>query len=141
METSNNAITVSTTVNEPVEKVWEAWTNPKHITKWAFASEDWHAPYAENDLRDGGTFKTTMAAKDGSFSFDLGGTYTRVEPYTHIEYLLGDGRNVKIAFNKTIQGTEIIETFDPEKENPTDMQRDGWQAIINNFKKYAESLA
>lgn len=140
METNTNAITVSTIVSEPVEKVWEAWTRPEHITKWTFASDDWHAPHAENDLKVGGKFTTTMAAKDGSFSFDFGGTYTLVAPFDRIEYTLDDGRKVTISFKKSTQGTEIAETFDPERENPADMQRDGWQAIINNFKKYAESL-
>jgi len=141
MDAENKTITVSTTVIAPVEKVWEAWTNPKHITQWTHASDDWHTPYADNDLRADGKFKTTMAAKDGSFSFDFGGTYTHVEPYSFLAYQLEDGRKVEISFKKTTQGTEITENFDPETQNPVDMQRDGWQAILDNFKKYAEVLA
>ncbi|TDO22313.1 SRPBCC family protein [Pedobacter duraquae] len=141
METEKNVVTVSATVNAPVEKVWEAWTNPKHIMQWTHASEDWHSPYADNDLQAGGKFKTTMAAKDGSFSFDFGGTYTRVDPYTAIEYTLDDGRTVKISFVKDFEGTEITEIFDPESQNPVSMQQEGWQAILNNFKKHAEAIS
>ncbi|TPG35493.1 SRPBCC family protein [Flavobacterium pectinovorum] len=131
-------ITVKTTVNASKDKVWEFWTLPEHITKWSFASPDWHTPYAENDLREGGTFKSTMAAKDGSMSFDFGGEYTLVEKYKAIEYVLGDGRKVEISFNETPNGIEVIESFDPETQNPEEMQRGGWQAIIDNFKNYVE---
>ncbi|QIL41244.1 polyketide cyclase [Pedobacter sp. HDW13] len=134
----NNAITVETTVNSPVEKVWDFWTNPEHITKWSFASPDWHTPYADNDLRVGGEFKSTMAAKDGSMSFDFGGTYTTVDLLKKIEYTLGDGRKVSIIFDALSEGTRVTETFDPEGTNPIEMQRGGWQAILDNFKKYTE---
>jgi len=134
----NNAITIETTVNSPVEKVWEFWTNPEHITQWSFASPDWHTPYADNDLRVGGQFKSTMAAKDGSMSFDFGGTYTTVNPLKKIEYTLGDGRKVSITFDALSENTHITETFDPESINPIEMQRGGWQAILDNFKKYTE---
>ena len=99
METAMKAITVETTVKAPIEKVWAAWGEPKHIMQWCHASDDWHAPYADNDLRTGGTFKTTMAAKDGSFSFDFGGVYDNVEKHKLIEYKIEDGRKVKIAFS------------------------------------------
>ena len=98
METMTQPITVQTTVNAPVSKVWESWTAPKHITKWCQASDDWHAPKAENDLRAGGKFSTTMAAKDGSVSFDFGGTYSTVKTNSLIEYAIEDGRKVKIVF-------------------------------------------
>ncbi|GAA4315497.1 SRPBCC family protein [Mucilaginibacter gynuensis] len=140
METTSKAITVETIVNAPIEKVWDSWSQPEHITKWCQASDDWHAPHAENDLRTGGNFSTTMAAKDGSFSFDFGGTYTDVQPYSLIAYGLGDGRKVSITFTKEIEGTKVTETFDPEETNPIEMQRGGWQAILDNFKKYTEAL-
>lgn len=135
----NNPITVETTVNAPIDKVWEYWTNPEHITKWAFASDDWEAPKAENDLRKGGKFSTTMAAKDGSESFDFTGEYTVVTEQKLIEYTMSDGRHVKILFETTPEGTKITQTFDPESENPRDMQKDGWQEILNNFRRYTES--
>jgi uncharacterized protein YndB with AHSA1/START domain len=131
-------ITVQSTINASIDKVWEFWTLPEHITKWSFASPDWHTPYAENDLREGGKFKSTMAAKDGSMSFDFGGEYTLVEKNKAIEYVLEDGRKVEITFTETQNGVEIIESFDPETQNPEEMQRGGWQAILDNFKSYVE---
>jgi uncharacterized protein YndB with AHSA1/START domain len=137
--TSQQAITVETLVHAPVEKVWQYWTAPEHITKWCNASDDWHAPYAENDLRTGGTFKTTMAAKDGSMQFDWGGEYDLVEPFKQISYSMGDSRKVDIRFSGEGNQTRIVETFDPEQQNPIEMQRGGWQSILDNFKKYVES--
>lgn len=133
-----NAITIESVVNAPVSKVWEFWNNPEHITKWAFASDDWEAPHAENDLRVGGKFTTRMSAKDGSEGFDFTGKYSTVNEQDLIEYEMSDGRQVKIKFEETPQGTRITETFDPENENPLEMQKQGWQAILNNFKKYVE---
>lgn len=138
--TTKSAITVEATVNAPVEKVWKSWSEPQHITKWCAASDDWHAPYAENDLRKDGKFKTTMAAKDGSFSFDFEGEYSNVQPNKLIEYAMSDGRKVKILFTANGNETKVTETFDPENENPIEMQRGGWQAILDNFKKYTESI-
>lgn len=139
METSTNkAITVQATINAPVEKVWKCWSEPAHITQWCQASEDWHAPYADNDLRTGGTFKTTMAAKDGSFSFDFGGVYDNVVEHKLMEYTMSDGRKVKVVFTAQGDQTQVEETFDLENENPEEMQREGWQAILNNFKQYTE---
>lgn len=135
---TKKAITIQATINAPVEKVWKYWNEPNHITQWAFASPDWHAPKAENDLRVDGTFSTTMAAKDGSFSFEFGGVYTKVEKHKAIEYTLGDGRKVKISFSSEGNQTKVVETFDPEDQNPEEMQRGGWQAILDNFKAYAE---
>lgn len=137
METT--AITVATVVNTSIETAWRFWNEPAHITKWAFASDDWHAPYAENDLKIGGKFLTRMSAKDGSMSFDLVGTYTNVEEFGKIEYTLEDGRKVKIVFEKMDDATKVTETFDPENENPREMQQAGWQAILENFKKHVES--
>jgi uncharacterized protein YndB with AHSA1/START domain len=139
------AITVKTIVNAPIEKVWEFWNEPKHIVKWAFASDTWEAPSAENDLQAGGRFKTRMQAKDGTEGFDFIGTYTQVTEDKLIEYDMdkGDGetfnRHVKIEFEKTEQGTKITETFDPENENSEEIQRSGWQSILDNFKKYVEN--
>lgn len=132
-------ITVEAIINAPIEKVWAMWSEPKHITQWCQASDDWHAPYADNDLVTGGKFKTTMAAKDGSFSFDFEGIYSNVKHLELIEYNMADGRRVSIKFSKEGNNTKVVETFDPEAENPVDMQRDGWQAILDNFKKHAET--
>ncbi len=138
METTTTTITVTTSVNVPVQKVWDYWSKPEHITKWCQASDDWHAPFAENDLKTGGKFKTTMAAKDGSFSFDFGGIYTNVQEHKHIEYKMDDGRGVEVTFAAKGNTTEITETFDPENMNSLEMQKSGWQAILDNFKKYTE---
>jgi uncharacterized protein YndB with AHSA1/START domain len=140
METAEKTkITVSATINAPVEKVWTVWNEPKHITQWCQASDDWHAPYADNDIRTGGKFKTTMAAKDGSFSFDFEGVYTNVQPNKVIEYAMSDGRTVQVTFKSNGNQTEVTETFDAENTHSVDMQRSGWQAILDNFKKYTES--
>ncbi len=133
-----NTITVEAVVNAPIEKVWSCWTEPKHITQWCQASDDWHAPHAENDVRIDGKFSTTMAAKDGSFSFDFGGVYTNVELFDRLEYTLGDDRKVSILFTADGSATKIVETFEPESENSLELQQAGWQAILDNFKKYTE---
>ncbi len=132
------AITIETTVNASADKVWESFTEPKHITQWCQASDDWHAPYADNDLRVGGAFKTTMAAKDGSFSFDFGGIYSEVKPGQRLAYEMSDGRRVEIDFLPVANGIKIIQRFEPESTNPVEMQQAGWQAILDNFKKYTE---
>jgi uncharacterized protein YndB with AHSA1/START domain len=139
MENQATSITVENTVNAPVEKVWQFFTSPEHITKWNFASDDWQCPYAENDLRAGGKFLSRMEAKDGSFGFDFGGVYDEVIPNKVINYSIGDGRKVNILFSAAGGETKIITTFDAESVNPVEMQRGGWQAILNNFKKYTES--
>jgi uncharacterized protein YndB with AHSA1/START domain len=138
METKT-AITIEAVVKAPVEKVWTCWTEPQHITKWNQASDDWHTPHAENDLRVGGKFKSTMAAKDGSFSFDFEGVYTKVEKHKVIEYTLGDGRKVSTKFSSNGNETKITSTFEAETTNPIEMQRGGWQSILNNFKKHTEA--
>ena len=134
-------ITVEATINASVQKVWECWTEPKHITKWCFASDDWHAPIAENDLRVGGSFMSRMEAKDGSFGFDFGGVYDGVTTHEHISYTMEDTRKVKITFDGDANSTKVVETFEAETENPVEMQQAGWQAILNNFKKYVESIS
>jgi uncharacterized protein YndB with AHSA1/START domain len=140
METQNRpVIKVETAVKAPVEKVWEYWTKPAHIINWCYASNDWHAPAAENDLQEGGKFNTTMAAKDGSMSFDFNGVYTMVKEQEAIAYALSDGRKVSITFTGKGDETDIIETFEAENTHPLEMQQSGWQAILNNFTKYVES--
>lgn len=132
-------ITVESTVNAPVEKVWQYWNTPEHITKWCAASDDWHTPRSENDLRVGGNFSSRMEAKDGSFGFDFGGVYDEVETNKVIAYTIGDGRKVKIIFTSQGNTTKLVETFEAEGQNPVEMQRGGWQAILDNFKKYTEA--
>lgn len=134
-------ITIECTVNCPVEIVWRSWTEPQHITKWNFASPDWHAPSAENDLRVGGKFSSRMEAKDGSMGFDFWGTYDVIETHKRIDYTMGDERKAWITFTNTGNQTHIIETFEAETENSLEMQKMGWQAILDNFKKHTESLS
>lgn len=137
---NNQIVTVSTVVKASIEKVWNCWTGPNHIKQWNSAGEDWHTPHAENDLRAGGKFSSTMASRDGSQSFDFAGTYDVITPESFIEYTLGDGRNVKIHFLEEKDGIHIEETFDAENSHPAEMQKKGWQAILDNFKKYVEEL-
>ncbi len=139
METKNK-ITIETIVNAPVEKVWESWTNPKHITQWNNASEDWHTTKAENDLRVGGKFMARMEAKDGSFGFDFGGKYDEVRPFHLIEYTIEEGRKVKIIFSGNGNKTKVVETFETENTNTLEQQRSGWKSILDNFKKHTESI-
>lgn len=138
-QTNPASITVEALVNAPVASVWEYWTEPKHITKWNAASEEWHTPYAENDLRPGGKFVSRMEAKDGSVGFDFGGVYDQVAVNESISYTLGDGRKVKINFIPQGNSTKVIESFDAESTHSIEMQQAGWQAILNNFKQYAEA--
>jgi len=140
METlEKTVITVESTIDAPVEKVWETWTKPEHITHWCAASDDWHAPRAENDVRAGGSFATRMEAKDGSFGFDFGGVYDAVRVNEYMEYTMGDGRKVQITFTSHGNKTHVVESFEAESTNPVEMQRGGWQAILDNFKKYTEA--
>jgi uncharacterized protein YndB with AHSA1/START domain len=132
-------ITVQSTINASIEKIWELWTAPEHVMKWNNASEDWHTPFAENDLKVGGKFKYTMASTDGTMRFDFEGVYTNVVNPSLIEYEMADGRKVKIVFEKDAEGIKVIESFDPETVNPEEMQKNGWQAILDNFKKYVEN--
>ncbi|HMC99964.1 MAG TPA: SRPBCC family protein [Ferruginibacter sp.] len=132
-------ITVETSVNAPLEKVWTYWNQPEHIVKWASASEDWHTTNAVNDLRTGGTFTSRMEAKDGSMGFDFGGVYDDVKEKQYIEYTMGDGRKVTVSFMVQDDEIKISESFDAEHSNPVEMQRTGWQNIMDNFKKYVEA--
>ncbi|HLO79378.1 MAG TPA: SRPBCC family protein [Chitinophagaceae bacterium] len=132
-------IQIETTVNAPVDKVWQYWTSPEHITKWNQASSDWHTPWAKNDLVVGGQFVSRMEAKDGSMGFEFGGIYDEVVEHKKIAYTMGDGRKVRVSFSETAQGIKVVEEFDAEDEHSAEMQRQGWQAILDNFKAYTES--
>ncbi|MDP4262576.1 MAG: SRPBCC family protein [Bacteroidota bacterium] len=140
METQEKiVITVENTINAPVKKVWEFWTKPEHITRWNNASDDWHTPRVENDLRAGGSFVSRMEAKDGSFGFDFGGVYDVVRNNEYIEYTIGDGRKVKVTFTAEGNKTKVTENFEAENMNSVELQKGGWQAILDNFKKYTEA--
>jgi uncharacterized protein YndB with AHSA1/START domain len=132
-------ITVSNFISASLRKVWNCYTQPKHIVKWNNASEDWHTPSAENDLKVDGTFKFRMESKDGKEGFDFSGKYTKVRELSMIQYVMDDGRKVTITFSERNGQTNIMIIFDPENINSLDMQKEGWQAILDNFKKYVES--
>lgn len=132
-------ITVTAQVAASLDAVWEYWTEPRHITQWTFATPDWHAPHAENDLRPGGSFLTRMEAKDGSYGFDFSGIYEDVVPKSRIAYSLGDNRQITVTFSQEGETTTVTEAFDAEDVNSVEQQLQGWQAILNNFKAYAES--
>jgi uncharacterized protein YndB with AHSA1/START domain len=139
METLNKkGITVDVTIVANIEKVWELWIGPHHIMHWNNASDEWHTTYAKNDLRPGGTFLSRMEARDGSVGFDFSGEYTWVEPYKQLSYVLDDGRKVHVLFEPEGNKTVLTEIFEPETIHSPELQRAGWQAILNNFKKYAE---
>lgn len=131
-------IAIQTRVHAPVGKVWEYWTTPSHIMQWNNAADTWHTPAASNDLRVGGGFIYRMEAKDGSFGFDFGGTYDEVEEDQLIRYTMDDGRAVTVRFETEGSDTVVKEVFEPEGVNPIEMQRGGWQAILDNFKGYVE---
>jgi uncharacterized protein YndB with AHSA1/START domain len=132
-------ITVETIISADSKKVWDFWTNPEHITKWNFASDDWHCPKAENDLKVGGKLRSRMEAKDGSFGFDFEAIYDEIIDQKKITYTMTDGRQATTDFEHLGGKTKVTTTFDAENENPIEMQREGWQAILDNFKKYVES--
>jgi uncharacterized protein YndB with AHSA1/START domain len=131
-------ITVETVVNADLNNVWDAWNNPADIERWNTAQDDWHTTRSTVDLREGGKFLARMEAKDGSEGFDFEGTYTRVVPRETIEYRMSDGREVKVEFLKAAAGVRVRETFDAETENSPELQRTGWQAILDNFARYVE---
>ena len=139
MEIGKTIITVETTINAPVLQVWKSWTSPEHIIHWNNASDDWHTPRAENDFRVGGSFLSRMEAKDGSFGFDFAGAYNEIKAHELIIYTLFDGRKVRINFDTAGNATTIIESFEAESENSVELQKYGWQSILNNFKRYVES--
>ncbi|MFL5764420.1 MAG: SRPBCC family protein [Bacteroidia bacterium] len=141
METmEKTVITVETKVNAPVEKVWKIWGDPQHIIKWNSASPDWHTPKATNDLKTGGKFSSRMEAKDGSMGFDFSGVYDEVRNQDYIEYTMEDGRKAKHWFKQEDNQTTVTIKFDAETQNPVEMQKGGWQAILDSFKAYCESI-
>jgi uncharacterized protein YndB with AHSA1/START domain len=134
-----NMVTIQATVKAPIEKVWRCWNEPEHLNTWVHASDDWESKNTQNDLRIGGRLTITMAARDGSEQFDFSGTYTAVEKYKQTELDLDDGRHVRVVFEEAPNGVIISESFEAETENSEEIQRKGWQAILDNFKKYIES--
>ena len=132
-------ITVETVAKAKLDKIWDAWNNPADIKKWNAAQDDWHTTRSTVDLREGGKFVTRMEARDGTEGFDFEGTYTRVVPGKTIEYRMSDGREVKVEFSDGPGGVRVKETFDAETENPPELQRSGWQAILDNFRHHVES--
>ena len=131
-------INIEATVNADKSKVWDYYTKPEHMTKWNFADDSWHCPSASNDLKPGGKYVARMEAKDGSFGFDFGATYDEVIEQKKIAYTIGDGRKVTVLFESHGDNTTVKTSFEAEGTNPVDMQKNGWQAILNNFKKYTE---
>jgi uncharacterized protein YndB with AHSA1/START domain len=138
METAKQ-ITVQTLVKAPIEKVWKHWNEPSSINQWCTATPEWETINAQNDLRIGGEFSSRMQAKDGSMGFDFGGIYSDVIPNQYIAYEMGDGRKVEIAFREENGLVRVTETFDMENQNPEEMQRGGWQAILDNFRDFTEN--
>ena len=133
-------ITIETTIRAPLETVWRCWTTPADILVWNAASDDWHTTAAEVDLRPGGIFRSRMEAKDGSMGFDFEGEYTGVEPLRRITALFG-GRALEVTFTETPEGVLVRETFDPETTHPEEMQRQGWQAILDRFARHVQAQA
>lgn len=131
-------ITVSATINAQLQKVWDSYTNPKHIVNWNFADPSWHCPSADNDMQIGGIYNARMEARDGSFGFDFVAIYTEINQHESFSYEFG-GRKATVHFKNSGNHTEVIITFDPESENPIEMQKSGWQLILNNFKSYTET--
>jgi uncharacterized protein YndB with AHSA1/START domain len=132
-------INIEATINASLAKVWQYYTEPKHITQWNNASDDWHTTRAENDLHKGGKFLSRMEAKDASFGFDFTGVYDEVKVNEYIAYTIDDGRKVEIDFSAQGNQCKIRIAFEAETQNPIEMQREGWQAILDNFKKYTQS--
>ena len=132
-------ITVETVVKAKLAEVWDAWNNPADIKQWNAASDDWHTPRSTVDLRVGGKFLARMEARDGSEGFDFEGTYTRIVPHKTIEYRMSDGREVMVEFAERPGGDLVKETFDAETENPPELQRQGWQAILDNFARHVQA--
>ena len=137
---AGKTITVETVVEAPIGKVWEAFTEAGHITQWNHASDDWHSPKAENDLKAGGRFNYRMEARDGSMGFDFTGEFTQVEPEATLAYVMDDGRQSETTFKADGNATQVTTSFEAEQTHSEELQREGWQAILNNFKRYAEQL-
>jgi uncharacterized protein YndB with AHSA1/START domain len=132
-------ISVSVEINAPIAKAWDAYISPEAINQWNFASDDWQCRDARVDLRVGGSFSSHMEAKDGSFGFDFEGTYTNIVEHQLLEYSFGD-RFARVLFEQVGESSRVTVEFDTEDENSVDMQREGWQAILNNYAKYVLTL-
>lgn len=132
-------ISIETEVKAPLQRVWNAWVSPEDITHWNFAIDDWCCPRAEINLEVGGTFNYRMETRDGSMGFDFEGQFTAINPHESIQFSLGDDRGVTVEFIETGNGVKVVETFEAEDENSAEQQRQGWQGILNNFKKHVES--
>jgi uncharacterized protein YndB with AHSA1/START domain len=140
METANKTkVTIQAHIKSPADKVWNIWTSPEDIVKWSTPSPDWHTVRATHDLNEGGTFNYRMEAKDGSFGFDFGGVFDVLKKDERIEYTIGDGRKVVIDFTSKGNETDVVQVFEAEDQNPVEMQRAGWQAILDSFKNYVEN--
>lgn len=133
-------VNISTKVNCPLKTAWESYTDAKHIVNWNFANDDWHCPSAENDLRVGGKMKSRMEAKDGSFGFDFEAVYNEVQPLKRLVYTMGDGRKVEIEFMEENSTVTVAVSFETESVNDIELQRSGWQAILDNYARYTDSL-
>lgn len=131
-------LTIEAEVKAPLAEVWNKYNSPEHIVNWNFAVDDWHCPSASTDLKVGGKMVSRMEAKDGSFGFDFSATYTDIQTEKFLAYVLDDGRNVKVQFSSDGDLVKIVANFEPESQNPHEMQQGGWQMILNNFKKYCE---
>lgn len=136
---SSNVVTISVTVQAPLAKVWDCWTQPEHITQWNFAIDTWQCPWATQDLRVGGRQESRMEAKDGSMGFEFGGTYTVVDTHQKLAFTMDDNRSVEVTFEETADGVVLTESFEVEDMNSVEMQRNGWLAILHNFKAHTES--
>lgn len=132
-------VTIQATIFADRKKVWEYYNQPEHITHWNFASPEWHCPRAENELKIGGKLKSRMEARDGSMGFDFVGTYEKIDEFNSLRFSLDDGRRVDVEFSDQGNKTQVVTHFDAESSHPVEMQQQGWQAILNNFKKYVES--
>ena len=139
MKNGKEKIEIRTTIKASGEAVWNSYTNPEHIMKWNSASDDWHSPHAENDLKAGGRFLYRMEAKDGSYGFDFTGKFDEIDPLNHIAYTLDDDRKVDVIFNQQGDQVEVVQTFEAEDSHSIEDQRSGWQAILDNFMKYTET--
>ena len=137
---TSGTITIDALVKAPIDSVWRAYTEPAHITQWNFASDDWCCPWAENDLRVGGVYQARMEAKDKSFGFDFEAVYNEVKPGERLVYTIGDGRRVQTDFTPEGDGVRVTTVFEAEDTHPVEMQRDGWRAILDSFKRHAETL-
>jgi len=136
----NKSVTIKTSVNATLQKAWESWTLPQHITHWNFASNDWHCPSSTVDLVVGGRFSSRMEAKDGSFGFDFWGTYDEIVPLSLLRSTMGDGRKIEVRFTQVENTVLVTESFETEDQNTAERQREGWQAILDNYKSYTETL-